>query len=74
MINHAPNSHDDVANAAAGAVVLATFAKQPMVISNAMLARASMRGGGVGYYPSGASMMPPTFQGSFSDMYGGPRH
>jgi hypothetical protein len=71
-INHAPNSHDDLANSAAGAVVLATFAKQPMVISNAVLARASMRNP---YYPSGVSMMPPQapwFQpGSFSDRFGG---
>ena len=66
-INHAPNSHDDVANAAAGAVVLATFAKQPMVISDAMLRRASLPAGG---YLSSNVRPPVTFVGSISDRFG----
>jgi hypothetical protein len=37
-IDHAPGAHDDIANAAAGALVL-VGAKAPMVISDAVLAR-----------------------------------
>jgi hypothetical protein len=70
VINHAPNSHDDVANAAAGAVVLANFAKQPMIISDAVLRRSTMRCGG--YLPSQMPPQAPCFQpGSFSDRFGG---
>jgi hypothetical protein len=37
-IDHAPGSHDDAANAVAGAIVLAIGGRQPMVISDAFVA------------------------------------
>jgi hypothetical protein len=40
-IDHAPNAHDDIANAVAGAIVNAASKKGPMIISDAALARAS---------------------------------
>ena len=41
-IDHAPNAHDDVANAAAGALLLAAAGRQPMRISPEALARVSV--------------------------------
>lgn len=41
-IDHLPGDHDDFANAAAGAVVMASIAKGPMVISAEILRRASI--------------------------------
>jgi len=38
-IDHAPGAHDDVANAVAGALLLAVEGRRPLVISNAVLAR-----------------------------------
>lgn len=43
-INHPDRGHDDVINAAAGALVLAGHARRPMVISDAVLARSSTFG------------------------------
>jgi hypothetical protein len=43
-IDHAPGAHDDAANAVAGAVVLALGVKQPMKISDEVLARAAQPG------------------------------
>jgi hypothetical protein len=43
-IDHAPGAHDDAANAVAGAVVLALGGKQPMKISDEVLARAAQPG------------------------------
>src|SRR5262249_36529845 len=40
-IDHAPGAHDDLANAAAGALVCAGH-HQPLVISDAVIARASL--------------------------------
>jgi len=37
-IDHPPNGHDDLANAAAGAITLAALGKQPMKISDSVLA------------------------------------
>jgi hypothetical protein len=76
-IDHSPGAHDDVANAASGAMLLAVDVRQPMKISDAVLQRASMRGGGCGYLPSNAQMPFPVggvFQGSFSDRFGGAGH
>ena len=39
-IDHAPGAHDDIANAACGALVLVASRKQPMVISASLLAKA----------------------------------
>jgi hypothetical protein len=71
-IDHAPGGHDDIANAVAGALLLAADVKKPMIISDEMLIRSAMRGGG--YLPSNVQMPPqaPWFQpGSFSDRFGG---
>ncbi|MGH6875865.1 MAG: hypothetical protein ACREHV_00650 [Rhizomicrobium sp.] len=40
-IDHAPGSHDDIANSVAGALVMAAGKKAPMVISDVLLARAA---------------------------------
>ena len=40
-IDHAPGAHDDVANAAAGALLMAVGGKAPMIITQAMLQRFS---------------------------------
>jgi hypothetical protein len=41
-IDHAPMTHDVIANAAAGALVLAATAWQPMIITDEMLRRSSV--------------------------------
>ena len=45
-VNHAPGSHDDLSNAAAGALVLAATGRPPMKISDAALSIASSRDDG----------------------------
>ncbi len=40
-IDHSPGAHDDIANAVAGAVLLATGGKAPFVVTDAMLQRFS---------------------------------
>ena len=44
-VNHPTGGHDDLINAAAGALVLSTFVRRPMVISAELLAAVSRRPG-----------------------------
>jgi hypothetical protein len=47
-IDHAPGAHDDLANACLGAVVLAASRAGPIIITDAMLARASVAAASLG--------------------------
>jgi hypothetical protein len=61
-INHPDGGHDDVINAASGALVLAAARAGPMIITAAMMARARERPLPRGYWPR-------SFGGSASDWY-----
>jgi hypothetical protein len=61
-VNHPDGAHDDVINAAAGALVLAAAKAGPIVISPEMLRRARERPPPRGYWPR-------TFVGSVGDWY-----
>jgi hypothetical protein len=45
-IDHAPNAHDDVANAACGCLALLQAGRQKLVISDALLQRVAQPNGG----------------------------
>ena len=57
-VNHPTGGHDDLINSAAGALVLAGRARQPMIISDAVLARSAM--------PNRLSMPGPSAQTAFA--------
>ncbi len=66
-IDHAPGSHDDIANAVAGAIVHAATKRQPMIISDEALAASRMPGLGArdpgGQSWGGPARQPPVFFG-----------
>jgi hypothetical protein len=66
-VDHAPGAHDDIANAVAGAVVMASAARQPMVVSDKFLA-ASRQPTWQRMHRS--KMRPNVFTGSASNFYG----
>ena len=68
MIDHPRGGHDDLANAVAGAAVY--IGKVGMIISDAVLRRSAMRGGGFGGLHTPMPVQAPWFQGSFSDRFG----
>jgi hypothetical protein len=58
-IDHAPGAHDDVADAACGALLLAASRKAPMVISQDLLQRARMPTSYTNKYPDSARRTRP---------------
>jgi hypothetical protein len=67
IIDHPRGGHDDLANAVAGVAVY--IKKVGMNISDAVLRQSAMYCGG---YGGGLrTPMPPVFQGSFSERFGG---
>ncbi len=62
LINHPDGAHDDLINAAAGALVLDAAKAGPIIITDAMLARAPERPPPRGYWPR-------SFVGSAGDWY-----